>query len=168
MIKFISRLFISLLAILTSVGFGAGFGIDSFFVIGIFLCTWVIIVPLEDIFAWILFVAVVFGILHYDHGGFYIFGIIIVVFIFDLLLEQAKKTANDSSFILYSIAFLTTLCIKKVLELIIFHNIAFNFHLFFMSLVMTIPLFFITKFFITRIERFVSLYTYGSDMRSHT
>jgi len=168
MMTFFIRLGSIVVAIFFVIIISSGFGVTPFILACIFICAWLTIISLRDNFWWIFFFSSIFGLLYYDVFGLLTIGIIIVAFLFDLAYSQAVRTANDTPIILYGIAFLLTISIASILEVILYNYIFFTPKTFVIEIIMTIILFFFFRFIINKVERFRNLYTHGTDMRCHT
>jgi len=168
MITFFIRLLIILFAIFCISLVSFGFGVSPLGMACIFVCSWLTIISFKDVFWWVFSFSIIFGLLYYDVFGFLIVGIVVVAFLFDVIYVQVVRSANDTPIILYGITFLLSVIMVAILEVIIYHHIFFNLHTFIISIFVTAGLFLFFRFGIGRAERFISLYTHGTDMRCHT
>jgi hypothetical protein len=168
MIKFFVRLMILVIALTLTIGFAAGIDINAFLLAVIFLCVWVIVIPFEDIFWWLFTYSIIFSVLSYDTFGIYIITLVGVAFTFDFIYNLLKRSANDGNFVLFGIMFLVAGGLSILLNLVKYGSIAFNPVSVILDILITACIFFIFKFVIQKLERFINLYTHGTDMRSHT
>ncbi|XLQ20736.1 MAG: hypothetical protein ACKUBY_03090 [Candidatus Moraniibacteriota bacterium] len=168
MIKFFVRLIILLISLALTIGFAAGIDINAFLLAVIFLCVWVIVVPFEDIFWWLFTYSIIFSILSYDYFGVYIIILLGVALAFDFIYGLLKRSANDGNFVLFGIMFLLAGASSIILSLVKYGSISFNPSSIILDILITTCIFFIFKFVIQKLERFINLYTHGTDMRCHT
>jgi len=168
MIKFFIRLSILLIAIIVTVGFTAGLNISAFFAACIFVSAWVMVVSFRDIVWWIFTFAIIFSVLHYDVFALYVIGIMSVAFVFDFLCAYAVRTANNNFFILSGTVFILSLIAMSIVEMVQYHHVFISGQSIAGGFIMTLFFFFLFHFIIKQSEKFINLYTYGTDMRSHT
>jgi len=168
MITFLIRLGTILIAIFVVTMVSSGFEVSPLGIVCIFICAWLTIISFKYIFWWILTLSVIFGLLYYDVFGLFMISIISVAFVFDLIYVQAVRSANDMPIILYGVALVLSIVVVTILEFVIQHHIFFNPHIFIVNVIITFILFFTSRFIIARAERFINLYTHGTDMRCHT
>ncbi len=168
MLTFFLRLGIVLIAVFCMEMIAFAFGVSPFIVMCIFVCSWLTIVSFRDIFWWIFTLSIIFGLLYYDVFGLFTISIIFVAFIFNLVYVQAVRSANNMPIILYGTAFTLTMIIVVILEFLIQHYLFFNLHTFIVYIIVTFISFFLFRFAIGRVERFIDFYTHGIDMRCHT
>ncbi len=168
MIKFFFRLIILVIAIAISLGLSIGLQLNAFLIAGIFICAWITIISLKDIFWWLITFSVLFSFMYYDTLGIYIISLMSISYLFDFVYMYTKRLGDNNILILYLISFGITFFLTILIELMQFHTILFSFKSMFVNIILTLVLFFLFRFFIKRVERFINLYTYGTDMRCHT
>ncbi len=168
MITFFIRLGIILTAIFCIEIIVFAFDVSPFVIMCMVICSWLTIISFRYIFWWILTLSIIFGLLYYDVFGLFTLGILLVAFVFNLIYVQVVRSANDSPIILYVIAFLLTTVTVTILEIIIQRYLFFDLYIFVINIIITLVVFFFSRFGISRVEHFINLYTHGTDMRCHT
>lgn len=168
MISFFARLIIFLVFVGFVFGFSAGLNLNAFIVACVCMCAWITIVSFKDIFWWLFAFSVLFSLIFYDYLGIYILILIGVSYLFDILYMYIRRSGYDTKFILYLAAFSIAFVTSSLMELIEFHTVFNNFNYLPINIIFTAVLFFFLLYFIRHIEKFINLYTHGTDMRCHT
>jgi hypothetical protein len=167
MIKFFVRLSILIIAIIITVSFVAGLKINSLIVAFVFMAMWITIVSLDDVLWWLLAFAILFGILHYDNTGLNIVLLITLTSIFNIIYTYLRRTANDGFLVVFVVIFLLSLVGLGILNLILYQNFLMNFYDIAINFIVVFVATVVFGFCIKVAEKFINLYTYGTDMRRH-
>ncbi len=168
MVSFFIRSGIVLIAIIIAIGFANGLRVDSFMIACMFVCAWITVVTFKNIFWWIMGFSIIFGLVHYDMLVIYIVSMLGVAILFDLAYSYVRRSANDNFITLYAMAFVFTSVAMTLMEFIMYRYVFISVTTTIINIVVTLCLFIVFRFLIKRAERFINLYTHGTDMRCHT
>jgi hypothetical protein len=167
MITFFVRFGIFLTALII-ISFVGGLHFLPFVIACIFICSWITVVALDDILWWIIAFAIIFGLINYDIFGIYMVMLIGVAFLFEVVYKYIVSTANDNFMVLFITSFSFALICVVLINLIQFQHILISFKDVGIGILVSGVFFFVFRFIIGRAQRFINLYTHGSDMRCHT
>jgi hypothetical protein len=167
MITFFVRFGIFLAALII-ISFVGGLHFLPFVIACIFICSWITVVALDDILWWIIAFAIIFGLINYDIFGIYMVMLIGVAFLFEVVYKYIVSTANDNFMVLFITSFSFALICVVLINLIQFQHILISFKDVGIGILVSSVFFFVFRFIIGHAQRFINLYTHGSDMRCHT
>ncbi len=167
MIKFFLRFIILICGVVLAGGLAGGLQIHALVVASIFVCAWISIVSFEDIAWWIVAFAIIFGFLYYDAFALYAIAILSDALIYDMIHSYAVRTANAHPFILFIVAFFVAIVIANLATFITYHYIFIDAQMMVTTFLWSLFFFFFLRFVMEHIERVITLYNRGSDLRSH-
>ena len=133
-----------------------------------FLCIWVSVRSFSELFWWILFVSFFYSFMHYDVLGVYFLVIVGTVYVFDFLKVWIVRSRRGNIWVYYFLMITLILFASLIAGLFYHDHMYFDFEKIIHVFVLSTIVFFVMRWIIERFERYVELYTRGSDLKCHT